>query len=48
MDAWEQLPKNTPSNEALPPATSGFPKWLWLLVGLVLVIIVISLLTQTI
>lgn len=41
---WENMPKNTPSKDALPPVTGGFPGWLWILIGLAVVIFVIGLL----
>jgi len=47
VDAWEQMPKNAPSRDALPPMTGGFPGWLVILIAVTLVIIVLSLLFQS-
>lgn len=44
LDEWEKMPKNDPSKDALPPATGGFPQWLAILIGLVIVIAILSLL----
>lgn len=46
LDAWDKMPKNTPSPDALPPMTGGFPPWLVILIGITAVIIVLSLLFQ--
>ena len=38
--AWDKLPKNTPSRDALPPMTGGNILWLWalLLIGALIII----------
>jgi hypothetical protein len=34
LDAWERMPKNDPSPQALPPFGGGLPLWLLWLIGL--------------
>ena len=46
MQQWEQMPKNEPSAQALPPATGG-TRWAWALLGFLLLIVVLSLLVQS-
>jgi len=47
LEAWEKLPKNAPSKDALPPATSGMPPWLWWLIGLTLAIGILAIILQS-
>lgn len=43
--AWEKLPKNAPSKEALPPMTGG-SRWVFGLLIVIAVIIVLGFLLQ--
>ena len=45
-DAWNKLPQNKPSTEALPPVTGGFPRWLLWMLGAIIVLGVIGALFQ--
>jgi len=47
VEKWKQLPQNNPSNEALPPATDGFPRWLWWILGLIVVLGIIGAIVQS-
>lgn len=43
VDAWESLPKGTPSNQALPPMTGG-SRWLNALIfaGIIILLVVLT------
>ncbi len=41
--AWEKLPKNAPSRQALPPMTGG-TRWVWGLLIILAIIIIFGLL----
>ncbi|MBI1277285.1 MAG: hypothetical protein GC179_04065 [Anaerolineaceae bacterium] len=43
LEAWEKLPKNAPSPQALPPMTGG-TRWVWGLLIVVAIIIIFGLL----
>lgn len=47
LDAWEKLPRNQPSKEALPPATGGM-KLAWVLLLAMGVLIILALLLQAV
>ena len=42
LEAWEKLPKNKPSRQAMPPMTGG-ARWAW---GFLLIAVVLGLLAQ--
>lgn len=43
--AWDKLPKNPPSRQALPPMTGGMHnRWLWALMVLMALIVIFGLL----
>lgn len=46
MKQWNNLPQNKPSNEALPPVTNGFPRWLWWILGGIVILGVLGMLLQ--
>jgi len=43
LEAWEKLPKNTPSRQALPPMTGG-TRWVWGLLIILAIIVIFGLL----
>lgn len=45
LKAWEAMPKNTPSKQAMPPAVGG-TRWLWGLLIIFGILAVIALLLQ--
>lgn len=46
MEQWQNLPQNKPSKDALPPVAGGFPRWLWWVLGAVIVIGIIGAIVQ--
>jgi hypothetical protein len=45
IDAWDSLPKGTPSKQALPPLTGG-SRWLNALIFAGIIILLLVILTQ--
>ena len=48
LEAWRKLPQSQPSKQALPPATQGFPNWLWGLIAFGALIVILALVGQAI
>ncbi len=42
VEQWNKLPQNKPSNEALPPMAGGFPRWLWWILGGIVILGIIG------
>jgi hypothetical protein len=44
---WQAMPKNAPSKQALPPASSGGNiRWLWWLLGISIILSIITLILR--
>ncbi len=43
LEAWDKLPKNMPSRQALPPMTGG-TRWVWGLLIVLAIVIIFGLL----
>lgn len=43
QSAWDKLPKNAPSRQALPPMTGG-TRWVWVFVIIFFIIVIFGIL----